>query len=144
MALPDASASSTSARDVSIAGHALCARMSPPGRSAIYRHWASAALPGMSVTWAIGLRRRSRGVFAFRFVRRKAARLLLRGTLHSFRSPWAVVAQLVRAPDCGSGGRWFDPTRLYHFFSQRMNRAANDAHLTGTASQANVAIARPL
>src|SRR5258706_8492727 len=28
----------------------------------------------------------------------------------------AVVAQLVRAPDCGSGGRWFKPTQLYHFF----------------------------
>src|SRR5438045_7715163 len=27
----------------------------------------------------------------------------------------AVVAQLVRAPDCGSGGRWFKPTQLYHF-----------------------------
>src|SRR6185437_7621835 len=26
----------------------------------------------------------------------------------------AVVAQLVRAPDCGSGGRWFKPTQLYH------------------------------
>jgi hypothetical protein len=25
----------------------------------------------------------------------------------------AVVAQLVRAPDCGSGGRWFKPTQLY-------------------------------
>ena len=26
----------------------------------------------------------------------------------------AVVAQLVRAPDCGSGGRWFDPSQPYH------------------------------
>ena len=26
----------------------------------------------------------------------------------------AVVAQLVRAPDCGSGGRWFEPTQPYH------------------------------
>ena len=25
----------------------------------------------------------------------------------------AVVAQLVRAPDCGSGGRWFESTQLY-------------------------------
>ena len=25
----------------------------------------------------------------------------------------AAVAQLVRAPDCGSGGRWFEPTQLY-------------------------------
>src|SRR5882724_13710532 len=28
--------------------------------------------------------------------------------------PRAAVAQLVRAPDCGSGGRWFEPTQLYH------------------------------
>src|SRR5438105_15027194 len=27
----------------------------------------------------------------------------------------AVVAQLVRAPDCGSGGRWFESTQLYQF-----------------------------
>ena len=26
----------------------------------------------------------------------------------------AVVAQLVRAPVCGTGGRWFEPTQLYH------------------------------
>jgi hypothetical protein len=25
----------------------------------------------------------------------------------------AAVAQLVRAPDCGSGGRWFESTQLY-------------------------------
>src|SRR5262249_15575580 len=25
----------------------------------------------------------------------------------------AVVAQLVRAPVCGTGGRWFEPTQLY-------------------------------
>src|ERR1700761_7220776 len=30
------------------------------------------------------------------------------------RAACAVVAQLVRAPDCGSGGRWFEPTQLYH------------------------------
>ncbi len=28
--------------------------------------------------------------------------------------PCAAVAQLVRAPDCGSGGRRFEPTQLYH------------------------------
>ena len=28
--------------------------------------------------------------------------------------PNAALAQLVRAPDCGSGGRWFEPTRRYH------------------------------
>ena len=27
----------------------------------------------------------------------------------------ADVAQLVRASDCGSEGRWFESTRLYHF-----------------------------
>jgi hypothetical protein len=27
----------------------------------------------------------------------------------------AVVAQLVRAPVCGTGGRWFEPTQLYHY-----------------------------
>src|ERR1700722_7705394 len=26
----------------------------------------------------------------------------------------AVVAQLVRAPVCGTGGRWFEATQLYH------------------------------
>ena len=26
----------------------------------------------------------------------------------------AAVAQLVRAPVCGTGGRWFEPTQLYH------------------------------
>lgn len=30
------------------------------------------------------------------------------------RARHAVVAQLVRAPDCGSGGRWFDPSQPYH------------------------------
>ncbi len=28
--------------------------------------------------------------------------------------PYADVAQLVRASDCGSEGRWFESTRLYH------------------------------
>ncbi len=26
----------------------------------------------------------------------------------------ALVAQLVRASDCGSEGRWFESTRVYH------------------------------
>ena len=40
----------------------------------------------------------------------------------------AVVAQLVRAPVCGTGGRWFEPTQLYHnkkiplWFQQRTDR----------------------
>src|SRR4051812_29277157 len=29
-------------------------------------------------------------------------------------SPCAAVAQLVRAPVCGTGGRWFETTQLYH------------------------------
>ena len=28
-------------------------------------------------------------------------------------APLAAVAQLVRASDCGSGGRWFETTQLY-------------------------------
>src|SRR5215472_7956004 len=30
----------------------------------------------------------------------------------------AAVAQLVRAPDCGSGGRWFESTQLYQYLQQ--------------------------
>src|ERR1700721_2864040 len=47
-----------------------------------------------------------------------------RGALHLVSAPFgnpfsgpatdAVVAQLVRAPVCGTGGRWFEPTQLYH------------------------------
>jgi bifunctional non-homologous end joining protein LigD len=46
------------------------------------------------------------------------------GALHLVSGPFgapfwaaqdAVVAQLVRAPVCGTGGRWFEPTQLYHF-----------------------------
>src|SRR5271163_3815286 len=46
------------------------------------------------------------------------------GALHLVSAPFgdpfsgpiqdAVVAQLVRAPVCGTGGRWFEPTQLYH------------------------------
>src|SRR6266404_5602367 len=28
----------------------------------------------------------------------------------------AAVAQMVRAPVCGTGGRWFEATQLYHLF----------------------------
>src|ERR1041384_6075713 len=28
--------------------------------------------------------------------------------------PRAAVAQMVRAPVCGTGGRWFEATQLYH------------------------------
>ena len=41
----------------------------------------------------------------------------------------AVVAQLVRAPDCGSGGRWFKPTQLYQY----------SQHLIGNFGQARFA-----
>ena len=40
---------------------------------------------------------------------------------------YAVVAQLVRAPDCGSGGRWFEPTQLYQ--SRAKPRTANAVSL---------------
>ena len=30
----------------------------------------------------------------------------------------AAVAQMVRAPVCGTGGRWFEATQLYHLFAQ--------------------------
>jgi hypothetical protein len=37
--------------------------------------------------------------------------------------PCAAVAQMVRAPDCGSGGRWFEASQLYHTQSMRHRRA---------------------
>jgi hypothetical protein len=49
--------------------------------------------------------------------RSPASILPSRGVPHSFARTCqrrAAVAQLVRAPDCGSGGRWFDSTQLYH------------------------------
>jgi hypothetical protein len=59
--------------------------------------------------------------------------LILRGAAPSFPPlARAVVAQLVRAPDCGSGGRWFDPTRLYQSNltePQSSNRYAKTAAL---------------
>src|SRR5262245_39216901 len=42
----------------------------------------------------------------------------------------AAVAQLVRAPDCGSGGRWFESTQLY----QRENMPSS-AGAPGHAAQ---------
>src|SRR5258708_34758703 len=41
----------------------------------------------------------------------------------------AVVAQLVRAPVCGTGGRWFEPTQLY----QRSKRIALPSIVTASA-----------
>src|SRR5262245_6479123 len=38
----------------------------------------------------------------------------------------AAVAQLVRAPDCGSGGRWFESTQLYQV-NQILRRKIFDA-----------------
>jgi hypothetical protein len=37
----------------------------------------------------------------------------------------AVVAQLVRAPVCGTGGRWFEPTQLY----QQIQRLTSNAKI---------------
>ena len=42
------------------------------------------------------------------------------GAIGSRPSRRAVVAQLVRAPDCGSGGRWFEPTQLYQSNSEKL------------------------
>src|SRR5208282_4428590 len=46
----------------------------------------------------------------------------------------AAVAQLVRAPDCGSGGRWFESTQLY----QQRRRSVllpRDAAAIGASSE---------
>ena len=42
-------------------------------------------------------------------------------------SDFAGVAQLVRAPDCGSGGRRFKSVRQYHYFQQLMKFAGRPA-----------------
>ena len=46
----------------------------------------------------------------------------------------AVVAQLVRAPDCGSGGRWFKPTQLYHSQASRISAIQTRTAPEGAAS----------
>ena len=40
--------------------------------------------------------------------------VLIKNNKISVNSFSAAVAQLVRAPGCGPGGRWFEPTQLYH------------------------------
>src|SRR5450756_1634435 len=45
----------------------------------------------------------------------------------------AVVAQLVRAPVCGTGGRWFEPTQLYQYFQRHLAPALR-FRLPGLAS----------
>ncbi len=47
--------------------------------------------------------------------------------------PCAVVAQLVRASDCGSEGRWFNSSQPYHSFrkqNQFLRKPANGGNLT--------------
>ena len=87
------------------------------GRSAISAIADNPRLPGTIVIFVHAwLRPNLRHVFALCSTcaaRRRALAFEGRAYLVSARS-WAVVAQLVRAPDCGSGGRWFEPTRLYH------------------------------
>jgi hypothetical protein len=39
----------------------------------------------------------------------------------------AAVAQLVRAPVCGTGGRWFEPTQLYHLLDRALGAGAASA-----------------
>ena len=76
--------------------------------------------------------------------------LLLRGLAHSFRplaarpARCAVVAQLVRAPDCGSGGRWFKPTQLYHSKSSEIQSTMRKLpQQSGLATFANCCRANP-
>jgi hypothetical protein len=41
----------------------------------------------------------------------------------------AAVAQLVRAPDCGSGGRWFESTQLYQRIAAALEVSRHDTFL---------------
>src|SRR5439155_22816351 len=48
----------------------------------------------------------------------------------------AVVAQLVRAPVCGTGGRWFEPTQLYHWSNRyRAGRRRSERGTFATGSE---------
>src|SRR6185437_3070598 len=70
-------------------------------------------------------RARRSGLLLWIAARRDRPRPCQSGALHLVSAPFgppvfagggpqdAVVAQLVRAPDCGSGGRWFESTQLY-------------------------------
>ena len=57
--------------------------------------------------------------------------------------PRAAVAQLVRAPDCGSGGRWFESTQLYQHKIKHLARKSHSPNLAvrytiGTKEKARV------
>src|ERR1700730_15556831 len=73
------------------------------------------------------------------------------GALHLVSAPFgtpflgplqdAVVAQLVRAPVCGTGGRWFEPTQLYQqkqWFSAYPNRSPPNWAVVGLISRSTL------
>ncbi len=83
------------------------------------------AWPGLFAVWPLGSRAilPSSGV-ALRHYAREIRKTPARGSIRwgpGFSDTimlqpggwFAAVAQLVRAPDCGSGGRWFESTQLY-------------------------------
>ena len=43
-----------------------------------------------------------------------------------------AVAQLVRAPGCGPGGRWFKSSQLYHIMGQKLAHYVPKASDVGT------------
>ena len=60
----------------------------------------------------------------------------------SERPRYAVVAQLVRAPVCGTGGRWFEPTQLYHY-RHMLPRSNEPAGFSTAGREFMFAIATP-
>lgn len=112
------------ARERSTAPQADASSATGSALAAICRQTAKGAFPGsISMIWAV----QAMG-------QHSVSGLLLGRWDHSFRPsldlncvPWAVVAQLVRAPDCGSGGRWFEPTQLYQRFQHLAAQFANIA-----------------
>src|SRR6476659_1017114 len=142
MADPDATALSTLPRERSMPDHASGESVTG-APSATARQWANKVLPGRIVTSVIPQpkenceccfprsngqsqvarticrRVKPRSVWAELDVTSRGFGACFCGARNLISRPFkqAVVAQLVRAPDCGSGGRWFDPTRLYHSIS---------------------------
>ena len=45
---------------------------------------------------------------------------------------YAAVAQLVRAPGCGPGGRWFKSSQLYHIMGQKLAHYVPMVSIVGT------------
>src|ERR1043166_6542307 len=129
MTRPEASAWSTSARDCSIPAQVPAASSISWRLSATARQNRSVVRPGSRMVLVIdtasshslfhfdGFRRKARNGAHWGQERTDPRRLLLQRRKPNFRPLRAAVAQLVRALDCGSRGRWFDPTQLYHSFS---------------------------